>query len=96
MGSSSSKDTGLSGKGFKDGVREKVKGCVISLCTSLVGWRRGNGVVAQESQSSAFRFQPVWGLRAGGQHAANFFHLVGVVVSAKQLKNMSQDIINSP
>ena len=50
----------------------------------------------QESQSSAFWFQLVWGLRAGGQHASNFFHLVGVLVSAKQHKGMAQDITYSP
>ena len=50
----------------------------------------------QESQSSTFWFQPVWGLHAGGEHAVNFFHMVGVLVSAKQLKDMAQDIIYSP
>ena len=32
----------------------------------------------------------------GGQHAANFFHLVGVLVSAQRLKDTAQDIIYSP
>ena len=49
----------------------------------------------QESPSSTFWFQPVWDLRAGGQHAVNFFHLVGVLVSIKQLKDMTQDFIYS-
>ena len=33
-------------------------------------------------------FQPVRGLCACGQHAVNFFHLVGVLISAKQLKDI--------
>ena len=36
------------------------------------------------------------GLHAGGQHTVNFFCLLGVLVSAKQLKDMAQDIICSP
>ena len=44
----------------------------------LIGWWWGN----QESASSTF----CWGLHASGQHAGNFSHLVGVSVSAKQLK----------
>ena len=53
-------------------------------------------VMFQESQSSTFLFQLIWGLHAGGQHAVNLFHLVEVSVSAKQLKDMAQDIIYSP
>ena len=29
------------------------------------------------------QLQLVWELRVGGQHAVNFFHLMGVLVSAK-------------
>ena len=32
----------------------------------------------------------------GGQHAGNFFHLVGVLISAQQIKDTAQDIIYSP
>ena len=39
-----------------------------------------------ESTSSTFWFQVVWGLQVCGQHTANFFSLMGVSVSAKQLK----------
>lgn len=46
-------------------------------------------VMFQESQSSIFWFQLVW-----GQHAVNFVYLVGVLVSAKQHKDMAQDIID--
>lgn len=37
----------------------------------------------QEPLSSIFQFQPVWGLHAGGQHEVTFFHLMGVLVTAK-------------
>ena len=39
-----------------------------------------------ESASSTFWFQLIWGLRARGQHTVKFFHLLGVSVSAKQLR----------
>ena len=38
-----------------------------------------------ESTSSTFWFQLIWGLHAHGQHTVNFFHLLRVSVSAKQL-----------
>ena len=50
----------------------------------LIGWWGDKW----ESASSIFRFQPVWVLRACGQHAVNLSHLVGVSVSAKQLKDI--------
>ena len=52
-----------------------------------------NRVVFQKSILSAFWFQLVCGLCACGQQAANFFHLVGVLESAEQLKNLAQNII---
>ena len=48
-----------------------------------------------ESPSSTFWLHLVWGLHTGGQHAINFFHLVGVLVSAKQLKGIVHNIIYS-
>ena len=39
------------------------------------------------SASSTFWFYLVWGLHACGQQTVNFSHLVGVSVSAKQLKD---------
>ena len=45
----------------------------------LIGWWRGSW----ESETSIIWFQPVWGLRICGQQTVNFFHLVGVSVSAK-------------
>ena len=45
---------------------------------------------------STFWFQLCWGLHAGGQYAINFFHLVAVLVPAKQFKVMAQDLVYSP
>ena len=47
-------------------------------------------------QSTTFWFLLVWGFLGGDEHAADFFHLVGVLVIAKQLKDMAQGIIYSP
>ena len=52
-------------------------------------------MVFQESQLSVLWLQQVWGLHAGGQHAVSFLHLVRVLVSAKQLKNIAQGMIYS-
>jgi len=53
-------------------------------------------VVFQESASSSFWLQLVWGLGTGGQQAVNFFHLVGVLISTQQFKGMVQNIIYFP
>ena len=58
----------------------------------LIGWWWGN----QESTSSTFWFQPVWGPRVRGQHTVNFFHLMGLSVSAKQLKGHGSEYYLSP
>ena len=50
---------------------------------------------SQRSALSIFTLQLVWGLHASGQHAVDFFHLVGVLISEKQLKDLDQDIIYS-
>ena len=50
----------------------------------LIGWWGGN----RESASSTFWFLLVWGLRACGQHAVNFSHLMGVSVSAEELRDI--------
>ena len=70
--------------------------CDKLLHNSLIGCWWGNRVMFLESQSSTFWFQLVWGLRACGQHTVNFFHLVGVLVSAQRLKVMAHEIIYSP
>ena len=50
----------------------------------LIGWWGGKW----ESVSSTFWLQPVWDLHACGQRTVNFSHLVGISVSAKQLKDI--------
>ena len=54
-------------------------GCDQLVDNLLTGWWWGKW----ESASSTFWFQPVWDLRACGQHTVNFSHLMGVSVSAK-------------
>ena len=49
-----------------------------------------NAVVAQGLSASVLRLQQVWRLPAHGHHAVNFFHLVEVLVAAKQLRNVCQ------
>ena len=60
----------------------------------LTDWWWGNGGV-WESTPSTFCFLLIWGWHAGGQHIVNFFLLVQVLVSAKQLKDMTQNIVCS-
>ena len=55
----------------------------------LIGWWGDKW----ESASSTFWFQLVWGLRACGQHAVNFSHLMGVSVSAEELKDIVMNIL---
>ena len=57
-------------------------GCDQHVDTLLISWWWGNW----ESASSTFWFQPVWGLHACRQHTVKFSHMVGISVSAKQLK----------
>ena len=78
-------------------VRERVVGGRGQLmCSSLIGWWWANGVMFLESQPSTLWFHSLQGLCACRQHAVNFFRLVGVLVSAQQLKNVAQNIICSP
>ena len=71
---------------LNDRLRERVVWYLISarILFSLVG-----------AEGIGFWFQPAWSLCACGQRAANVFHLVGVSVSAKQPKDMAQNIIYS-
>ena len=47
--------------------------------------------------SSAFWFQPVWGLRVCGQHVVTILHLGGrVLISAEQFKDMCQTVVYIP
>ena len=52
----------------------------------LIGWRWSKW----ESPLSTFCFQAVWvwGRQAYGKHTVNFFHLVGILISVKQFKDM--------
>ena len=49
-------------------------------------------MIFQKSQSST-SVPTSLGLCAYGQHAVNFFHLMRVLASVKQLKDMDQDMI---
>ena len=83
---------GFQGNVFKDGEGEGCRMCDQLMDVLLTGWWGGN----QESASPARQFLVPWGLHVYGQFATNFFHLVGVSVSAKQLKDLAQNVINSP
>ena len=49
----------------------------------LIDWWWGRW----ESALSTFRFLLIWALYACGLHTINFLHIIGVSVSAKQLRN---------
>ena len=69
-----------------------ISSSVVPFSSCPQSWWWGNQMVFWEPTSSTLWFQPVRGLQAGHQHAINFFHLMGVSVSATQLKDMAQDI----
>ena len=73
---------------LKDRLRERIGGsvCLISLCHIL--WLvLGN----QDSAISVSWLQSSRCPSAGDQHAVNFFHLVAISVSAKELKIYSSE-----
>ena len=72
---------------FKTGWRRGCGMCDQLTDSLLIGWWWRN----RESTSTTFWFQLVWGLCACGQHTVNFFHLMGVSVSAKQLKGYGSE-----
>ena len=72
---------GFQGKVFNARVRERVEGCVISSWTFLL--LVGSVVTGSQHCQPSGSIQPVCGLRACGQHIVNFFHLLGVLGSAK-------------
>ena len=77
----------LLGKGFqRQGKGESCEVLDQLVDILLIGWWWHN----QESTSSTFWFQLVWGLHVHGHHAVNSFHLMGVLISVKQLKNVCQ------
>ena len=67
-----------------------VAGCLISSCT--VVWLADGEVTGWCFRNLSHHLVPAC-LSAGGQQVVNFLHWVGVLVSAKQLKDMAQDII---
>ena len=69
---------GFQVKVLKTGGGRRVAGWVIRSDLLLISWWQGH----QES-TSTFWFQLVWGLHACGQQTVNFFHLMGVSVTAK-------------
>ena len=63
----------------------------------LIGWWGGARVVFRESQSSAFWFQPVWGLCAGAQPEMTIFHLgVGGLAPVEKLRDLYQVVLCIP
>lgn len=90
---------GFQGRDFKGKLKERVaegEGCRMPdqlMDIFLVGWWRGNWVVFSELTVSTFWFWLVWVLPVCGHH---FFHLMGILVSIKQLKDMAQNIIYHP
>ena len=82
---------GLQGSILKGKVRERsCGGCDQLVYNSLIGWWWGNRVVSQGLTLWILRLQLDWGLCAHGYHVVNFFHLVGALVSVKQLRNVYQ------
>ena len=65
------------------------RGQLVDSSWTLSGLVGGEG--HWESVSSTFWFQLVWGLRVCGQHAVNFFHLVGASAPAKQLQGQGSE-----
>ena len=82
---------GFQARFFKDKVSCKVHDQLGHIL--LIGWWGDNGMMFWESQLSTFWFQLAWCLPTGSQHAVSFFHLVGVLVSAKQWTDIGQNII---
>lgn len=84
---------GFQARVFKDIVRGEGPGYVINLWTSF--WLAG-GKKGDDSGTSTFRFQPVSGWHACGQHVVTIPQRVGVSASAEQLRDMQQTVIHIP
>ena len=96
MGSQRSRDSN-SLIAFRKGFKREGEGQGCRVCDQPVGiLLMGCWDGDWESTLSTFWFQPVWVLHACGQHAVNFFHLGGLSVPAKQLKNVAQTSIYGP
>ena len=55
---------------------------------------RSQGGVTGVNILSILRFPLVWRLYAHGHNVVNFFHLIGILVSIKQLKNVDQIVLS--
>lgn len=44
---------------------------------------------------SVLRLQSVWGLHAHGHRVVNFFHLVGILESVRQLRDVHQILLSA-
>ena len=86
---------GSQGKVFKGRVREMVVGWVMRSWT-FFGLAGGEVTRGQHLQSSGSSWSGVWGLCICDQHTVNFSYLLRVSESAKELKDMTQNIIYSP
>ena len=74
---------------FQGYTREPVAGSVISSCTIL--WLEDIEITGLTL--SILRRQQVWRLRALDHQVANFFHLVVVLASVKQLRKYASDTV---
>ena len=74
---------------FKGKVKESIAGCVISSFTIL--WL----IERKKVTVSILRLQWAWGLCVHGHHAVNFFYLVVVLISVKQLRNVHQTLLST-
>ena len=94
MGGSCSKDLNLPGV-LGNSFIGKIwgEGCRVRDFLLIGLWWGNKGDV---SGISTFWFQPVWGLHACGQHEVTILHLVGVLVSTEQLKDMHEIVIYPP
>ena len=72
---------------------ESLKLCDQFMHSSLIGSWWGNRVMSQGLVSSVLKLQSVWRLSAHDHHAVNFFHLVKVLVSVKQHRNVYQTLL---
>ena len=63
---------------------------------SLIFWWWDDRVVSQRLTSLTLSLHSVWELQAYGHHAINFFHMVGVSIFVKQLRNICQMLLFMP
>lgn len=84
---------GLQRGAVKGRVRKRVASCVISCGLPSDCWRWGNRVLFSGISMIDLWIPTILGSMGWWSHAANFFHLMGVLSICKQLKYMAEDII---